>query len=229
MRLASTWLSWVWSPLFPSPSPRKPRTSNSAIWTSRLLSSSVPKRGQAVSSIAYNRYTIYGGVAMGFQTKPAQLTAPETAYRWLRDAISTLPWDEEAFLSENAVAEASGTSRTPVREALLRLEASGLVRRVPHKGAYVPALSSRDLETMMEARQVIEEWAVRKVTGVEGSVDEMNRLLDQQAAILADPVAFIECDIQFHKYIVELADNPVLQDVYESQRFKQLRMGVKAV
>lgn len=166
---------------------------------------------------------------MGFQTKPAQLTAPETAYRWLRDAISALPWDEEAFLSENAVAEASGTSRTPVREALLRLEASGLVRRVPHKGAYVPSLSSRDLETMMEARQVIEEWAVRKATGVDGSVDEMNRLLDQQAAILSDPVAFIECDIQFHKYIVELADNPVLQDVYESQRFKQLRMGVKAV
>lgn len=166
---------------------------------------------------------------MDFQTKPTQLTAPETAYRWLRDAISALPWDEEIFLSENAVAEASGTSRTPVREALLRLEASGLVRRVPHKGAYVPALSSRDLETMMEARQVIEEWAVRKITGVDISVDELNRLLDQQAAVLSDPVAFIECDIQFHKYIVEIAHNPVLQDVYDSQRFKQLRTGVKAL
>jgi DNA-binding GntR family transcriptional regulator len=161
--------------------------------------------------------------------RPAQLTAPETAYRWLRDAISALPWDEEAFLSENAVAEASGTSRTPVREALLRLEASGLIRRVPHKGAYVPALSARDIETMMEARQLIEEWAVRKVTASHRSMDDLNRLLEQQGETLADPVAFIECDIRFHKYIIEAAGNPVLQDVYDSQRFKQLRMGVKAV
>jgi DNA-binding GntR family transcriptional regulator len=166
---------------------------------------------------------------MGLLQKPAQLTAPETAYRWLRDAISALPWDEEAFLSENAVAEASGTSRTPVREALLRLEASGLIRRVPHKGAYVPALSARDIETMMEARQLIEEWAVRKVTASHRSMDDLNRLLEQQGETLSDPVAFIECDIRFHKYIIEAADNPVLQDVYDSQRFKQLRMGVKAV
>lgn len=163
------------------------------------------------------------------ETNAVQMTAPETAYRWLRDSISALPWDEEAFLNENAVAAASGTSRTPVREALLRLEASGLVRRVPHKGAYVPALSSRDIDSMMEARQVIEEWAVRKVVGLQDSTVELDRLLEQQAQVLSDPLAFIECDIQFHKYIVQIADNPVLQDVYESLRFKQLRMGVKAI
>jgi DNA-binding GntR family transcriptional regulator len=166
---------------------------------------------------------------MNILHQPAQLTAPETAYRWLRDAISALPWDEEAFLSENAVAEASGTSRTPVREALLRLEASGLIRRVPHKGAYVPALSSRDIESMMEARQIIEEWAVRKVTGMQSPTGELDKLLEEQAQTLTDPVAFIECDIRFHKYIVATADNPVLEDVYDSLRFKQLRMGVKAV
>jgi DNA-binding GntR family transcriptional regulator len=166
---------------------------------------------------------------MNILHQPAQLTAPETAYRWLRDAISALPWDEEAFLSENAVAEASGTSRTPVREALLRLEASGLVRRVPHKGAYVPALSSRDIESMMEARQIIEEWAVRKVARMQSPTGELDKLLEEQAQTLTDPVAFIECDIRFHKYIVATADNPVLEDVYDSLRFKQLRMGVKAV
>jgi len=82
---------------------------------------------------------------------------------------------------------------------------------------------------MMEARQLIEEWAVRKVTASHRAMDDLNRLLEQQGETLADPVAFIECDIRFHKYIIEAADNPVLQDVYDSQRFKQLRMGVKAV
>lgn len=161
--------------------------------------------------------------------KPTQVSAPEIAYRWLRDAISELPWDEEAFLSENSVAEATGTSRTPVREALLRLETDGLIRRVPNKGAYVPALTSKDIEGMMEARQIIEEWAVRKTVASLRSTGDLDHLLDEQSQKLADPVAFIECDIRFHKYIVAAADNPVLEDVYDSLRFKQLRIGVKAV
>lgn len=161
--------------------------------------------------------------------KPTQVSAPELAYRWLRDAISELPWDEEAFLSENSVAEATGTSRTPVREALLRLETDGLIRRVPNKGAYVPALTTKDIEGMMEARQIIEEWAVRKTVASLQSVEDLDHLLDEQSQKLSDPVAFIECDIRFHKYIVAAADNPVLEDVYDSLRFKQLRIGVKAV
>lgn len=161
--------------------------------------------------------------------KTAAVSAPDVAYRWLRQTISALPWDEELFLNENAVAEASGTSRTPVREALLRMEAAGLVRRVPHKGAFIPALSEKDIAVMMEARQVIEEWAVRKVTSDGRDTTALDDLLAQQAQALADPLLFIECDVHFHRHIIELADNPVLQHVYDSQRFKQLRMGVKAV
>lgn len=166
---------------------------------------------------------------MALLNNDAPLSAPEIAYRWLRDAITALPWDQEFFLSEQNVAEESGTSRTPVREALLRLEVSGLVRRIPHKGAYVPALSSRDIESMMEARQVIEEWAVTKITGQRELMGELDELLAHQAEILSDPIAFIECDFQFHRFIVERGQNDALQSVYESQRFKQLRMGVRAV
>lgn len=167
-------------------------------------------------------------MGMSIFEKPPQ-TAPETAYQWLRDEISALPWDQEAFLSENAIAEASGISRTPVREALLRLEAAGLVRRVPHKGAYVPALTGDDIEGMMEVRRVIEDWAVRKIAGSGAPVEELDRLLLEQEAALDDPVAFIEADVRFHQCILAAANNPVFEEVYASQRFKQLRMGVKAV
>ncbi|WP_115789904.1 GntR family transcriptional regulator [Arthrobacter silvisoli] len=165
---------------------------------------------------------------MSIFQKPAP-TAPETAYLWLRKEISSLPWDQEAFLSENAIAEAAGVSRTPVREALLRLEAAGLLRRVPHKGAYVPALTAQDIESMMEVRQVIEDWAVRKVTANGYLGPELEQLLRSQEESLADPVAFIEWDISFHKQIVHAAGNPALEELYDSQRFKQQRMGVKAV
>lgn len=166
---------------------------------------------------------------MNVLKKPAPPTAPEVAYRWLRDAITGLPWDEEAYLSENAVADATGTSRTPVREALLRLEFEGLIRRVPHRGAHVPPLSERDIESVLEARTVIEQWAVRKVTGSNYSTDKLEELLARQADSLADPVEFIRCDIEFYKDIVAAAGNPVLEDLYRSLRHKELRMGKRAV
>jgi DNA-binding GntR family transcriptional regulator len=161
--------------------------------------------------------------------KPVELTAPEVAYLWLREAITSLPWDEEAFLSENFVAKESGTSRTPVREALLRLESEGLLRRVPHRGAHVPALSEKDIDSMMEARRVIEEWAVRKVTGTSYPTLRLEELLARQEEIISDAVQFIQCDIDFHKDIVTAAGNTVLEEVYGSLRDKQLRMGVRAV
>lgn len=165
---------------------------------------------------------------MSIYHKPAP-TAPEVAYQWLRQEISTLPWDQEIFLSEGSIAEASGVSRTPVREALLRLEASGLIKRVAHKGAFVPALTGRDIDDMVEVRRVIGDWAVRKVAQGAVPAAELNEILDRQEAAVHDPVAFIECDIQFHQRIVSAAGNPILAGVYEAQRFKQLRMGLKAV
>ena len=165
---------------------------------------------------------------MSTHPKPAP-TAPEVAYQWLRQEISTLPWDQEIFLSEGSIAEASGVSRTPVREALLRLEASGLIKRVAHKGAFVPALTGRDIDDMVEVRRVIGDWAVRKVAQGTVPAAELNEILDRQEAAVQDPVAFIECDIQFHQRIVSAAGNPILAGVYEAQRFKQLRMGLKAV
>ncbi|OLO13257.1 hypothetical protein BTW10_00315 [Chromohalobacter japonicus] len=166
---------------------------------------------------------------MNIFKKPAQITAPEVAYRWLREAITSLPWDEEAFLSESAVAEASGTSRTPVREALLRLEAEGLLRRAPHRGAYVPALTESDIDIMMEARRVIEDWAVRKVTETGYSTHKLEEILENQANSLSDNVSFIKHDMSFHKELVAAAGNPLLDNLYDSLRYKQLRMGVGAI
>ncbi|MDP5225694.1 MULTISPECIES: GntR family transcriptional regulator [Arthrobacter] len=165
---------------------------------------------------------------MSIYHKPAP-TAPEIAYEWLRREISALPWDQEIFLSESAIAEAAGVSRTPVREALLRLEASGLIRRVAHKGAFVPALTGRDIDDMVEVRRVIGDWAVRKVSQGPVPVEELQELLNRQAEALQDPVAFIEADVLFHQRIVSAAGNPIFASVYEAQRFKQLRMGLRAV
>lgn len=162
------------------------------------------------------------------QPSPAK-SAREIAYDWLMDAIVALPWDQEAFLNEVEIGEASGTSRTPVREAMLRLESNGLIRRVPNKGAYVPALTVTDIEQMMEARRVIEEWAVVKATSRGISLSPMRAIIDKQRRDRIDPLTFIQDDVEFHLLLVEAGNNPALEAVYRSLRHQQLRLGVMAV
>lgn len=157
-------------------------------------------------------------------------TAPERAYQWLWKTICELPWNQESFLSENTIAAAAGISRAPVREALMRLEATGLIRRIPNKGAYIPALTDRDIQEIMEVRQVIGEWATRKVaSGGLLTREALEAVLEKQEDSIGDPIRFIEHDIEFHTLIVHAAGNPMLEQVYVSQYSKQERLGIYAV
>ncbi|MFI5433884.1 GntR family transcriptional regulator [Rhodococcus baikonurensis] len=162
-------------------------------------------------------------------SKTAGTTAPELAYAWLKNTIITLPREQEMFLSEAQVAASSGISRTPVREALLRLEAEGFIRRVPHKGAFIPALSDSDIEAVLQARRVVEEWSVREVSPRPGLVpDRLQVLLDLQEND-TEPVEFIAHDLEFHTAIIRSAGNPLMNNFYSSLRDRQMRMGVRIV
>jgi len=156
--------------------------------------------------------------------------AQDSIYRWLKNHVLALPRDEASFLTEAEVCRAIGKSRTPVREAMLRLEADGLLQIIPKKGAYVAPISEAEVEYVMQARSLIEDWCVRRVadSGDCASLD-LERLVDRQADLQTDPVAFIECDREFHRTIVRAAGNPVLASFYESLRDRQLRMGWHAV
>lgn len=167
------------------------------------------------------------GVSAGSST--GRPSARDVAYEWLLAAITSLPWDQESFLNEMEIAEASGTSRTPVREALQRLAAAGLVRHVPNKGVYVPALSDGDIERMMEARLVIENWAIDKVIRTGADMSALHDHIDRQRQLVDEPLAFIGEDVRFHRHIVDTADNPALSRMYQSLRELQLRLGVSAV
>ncbi|HLH59291.1 MAG TPA: GntR family transcriptional regulator [Streptosporangiaceae bacterium] len=157
-------------------------------------------------------------------------SAQDVTYRWLKRHIGSLPRHVGTFLTETEVAAAAQTSRTPVREALLRLEAEGFLQIMPKKGAFVPPISDDEVRAMMEARLLVEDWSVRRVT--ERGFDlsgELGSLLREQEDSLTDPVRFIDCDRAFHRAIITAAGNPVLADFYESLRDRQVRMGLRAV
>jgi len=129
------------------------------------------------------------------------------------------------FVTEGELAEAAGVSRTPVREALLRLEAEGLVRLYPKKGALVVPVTADAARDVLEARLVIEEWAAGAMWPRRREVlAELDSLLAAmtQARRASDVTAFVEHDRHFHEVIVAAAGNSVLFRTYQALRDRQL-------
>jgi DNA-binding GntR family transcriptional regulator len=156
--------------------------------------------------------------------------AQDAVFRWLKRHIASLPRGKGTFLTEAEVCRATGTSRTPVREALLRLEADGFLEIVPKKGAWVSPVTDDEVEAVMQAREMLEDWCVRRAARHgEALAAELDRILEEQQTLQDSALDFIERDREFHRTIVRAAGNPFLADFYETLRDRQLRMGLQAV
>jgi DNA-binding GntR family transcriptional regulator len=156
--------------------------------------------------------------------------AQDIVFAWLKRHVVSLPRTESTFLTEAEVCRATGMSRTPVREALLRLEADGFLQIVPKKGAFVPPITEREVEAIMQARGLVEDFCLRRAVQLaEFLAPELDRLLEKQEQQQKSPLEFIELDREFHRAIVRAADNPILADFYETLRDRQMRMGLHAI
>jgi DNA-binding GntR family transcriptional regulator len=169
---------------------------------------------------------VTGGVVAG-------LSAKERAYRDTKARIldGSLPGGD--LITEGQVAETLAMSRTPVREAFLRLEAEGLLRLFPKRGALVVAVSPAEVEAVLEARELVEGHALTKLcaasAGERAVVSRaLGEVLDVQRAAQAagDDEAFAEADRRFHITVVESNRNAILQELYASLRDRQLRMNL---
>jgi DNA-binding GntR family transcriptional regulator len=110
------------------------------------------------------------------------------------------------------------------------MEAEGFLEILPRKGALVRPVSDRDIEAVMEARSLVEDWCIRRVAATQpGLAQRLEQLLVEQRELLDEPTAFIECDRRFHRTIVRAAGNQVLADFYELLRDRQMRMGLIAI
>lgn len=134
-----------------------------------------------------------------------------------------------SFVTEGELAEAVGVSRTPAREALLRLEAEGLVRLYPKKGALVLPMSARDVEDVLEARLLVEGHAAARAWDRRSTLlPDLTALVEsmQTAVDAGDPRALMAADRAFHEHVVEAAGNAVLTRFYAGLRDRQQLMGV---
>lgn len=159
-----------------------------------------------------------------------QVSAVDASYEWVKRHIAEMSRHVGTFITEAEVSEGAKTGRTPAREALLRLEAEGYLEILPRKGAFVRPISDSEIGHVMQARSVVEEWSVRHALGLATPlVGPLESIIEEQRAVLDDPVAFIERDRLFHGTIVQSARNPVLAGFYEQLRERQIRMGLLAI
>jgi DNA-binding GntR family transcriptional regulator len=151
--------------------------------------------------------------------------AADEAYRLIREQILTGRRDGGEWLREGELAEAFGVSRTPVREALRRLTAEGLVRYERNRGVQVQVWSVRDLDEIFSLRSVMEPWGCR-LAATSGRADltvltELTELADAMDRIAPDgrPTdvdRLTELNNRFHGTILQAADNSRLTAVIAS-------------
>jgi DNA-binding GntR family transcriptional regulator len=145
------------------------------------------------------------------------LSTRQQAYAALRAAIVSGELEPGTRLSENELAEALGVSRTPVREALLRLREDQLVDVVPQLGTFVTAISVRAVKDAQFLREAVECAAVRLAT-TRATPEDVARLRDllrrQEAARdAADFDAWFELDDEFHHVLCDMSGHEIAWSV----------------
>ena len=123
---------------------------------------------------------------------------------------------------EVALAERLGVSRTPIREAMRKLEQEGLVVMVPRKGAQVASITEKDLTDVLEVRITLENFAIEKACThmTEEDMDTLWLASKQfeRAIQEGDLVRIAEADQAFHEIIYQASDNARLLQVLTNMR-----------
>lgn len=156
-------------------------------------------------------------------------SSASNAYRQLKERILTGALAGGELISEGEIASDLGTSRTPVREAFLRLEAEGWMKLYPKRGALVVPTPPDEAEHVAHARYAVETAAVSILTSIDCSA-----LGATLAASITRQCELVDAgelerlaveDTDFHRSIVIAAGNPLLADFYDSLRERQRRMN----
>lgn len=140
----------------------------------------------------------------------------------IRGAIMNGTLQPRERLMEIQMAEELGVSRTPIREALRKLELEGFIVMVPRKGAYVSDLSFKDIADVFEIRAALEGLAAglaaERIT--EEELERMERLLvEKQEAITHDDISkLVEVDTKFHELMYQASRNVRLGSIISNLR-----------
>ncbi|MDD3337678.1 MAG: GntR family transcriptional regulator [Lachnospiraceae bacterium] len=155
----------------------------------------------------------------------------EVVFTTLRRAILQGELKPGERLMEIALANRLGVSRTPIREAMRKLELEGLVVMIPRKGAQVAQITEQELNDVLEVRKGLEELAIAKAC--ERIDEDELKELDQAARNFEkviqtkDLTKLAEMDVQFHDIIYNATRNRRLVQILNNLREQMYRFRVE--
>jgi DNA-binding GntR family transcriptional regulator len=158
----------------------------------------------------------------------------ERAYLLIQQKIANGQMRPGSPVSEVALAQELGSSRTPVREALGQMVAEGLLEQTPNRGTVVVQLRRQDIIDLYELREALEVYAIGKVARQTNSLQDLQRLesFADEILLIKNELAktpdstldekqmrrFIACDLGFHTLVLRMAANArILKTVNETR------------
>ncbi|EST35533.1 GntR family transcriptional regulator [Streptomyces roseochromogenus] len=154
---------------------------------------------------------------MATEPRGEELSLAERAYRALRDRLVMLEIRPGAPINEDQLAQSLGVGRTPVREALKRLQYERLITTYPRRGTFATEVNITDLAHISEVRQELEPLAAalaaRRATATDrATLTALRQELERADSRRRDAAELLHLDLQVHRAIYAATHNPYLDD-----------------
>lgn len=157
----------------------------------------------------------------------------DVVFNTLRQAILKGELKPGERLMEIQLAQRLGVSRTPIREAIRKLELEGLVTMVPRKGAEVAKITEKSLRDVLEVRKALEELAMQiacdKVN--DDTISDLVEALEEfkKATNSKELTAIAEADVNFHDVIYNSTNNEKLIQILNNLREQMYRYRIEYI
>lgn len=147
-------------------------------------------------------------------------------YEAIQQSIVNNSYKPGEELQIDRLAEEFGVSTTPIREALIRLESSGLVQLIPNKGARVTAFQEEDIRDTWEVRKLLEPYAAGLTAerDVTPEIQELNKAFDLLERGSQDGDLYIQSDIHLHELLYSHLSNELLKETLHNILQRSMRM-----
>lgn len=162
---------------------------------------------------------------------PGRVPAADLVHAHVKEQILGGGLPGGTMVSEGQIAQETGVSRTPVREAFLRLQAEGMLVLYPKRGALVRPIAPGEIRDVLDARRMVETHAARALcalpeadrAAIASGLESLAR--DQQVADDAgDHATYASLDVRFHQDLVEAAGNDLVTAFALTLRERQQRI-----
>ena len=166
---------------------------------------------------------LYRKIMDSTQKKTAQ-----SVYEDVRTLLGSMMQDltEPVRVREEDLANQLGVSRTPVREALIRLESTGLVSLRPGRGALLSPVTDQEYIEWLQLREMLEAFAAHEaaLNASKRDVERLRALFQPflvESADDRDAAAYAQANVAFHEEIMALANNRLLEKVWAAFGHRQ--------